>query len=1151
MTKKPTTVFIGDTLQKFTNRSVAGEYVDFLGEQYYKISNYDAIEPFFMSIVSCSDHWLFISSTGGLTAGRVNAEQSLFPYYTVDKISENSDNTGNKSIFLIGRSERTSLWEPFSDRQNGNYSIVRNLYKNVSGSALVFEEQNLELEMTYRYAWRTSEKFGFVKSSWLQNDGKTKTRVEVLDGLQNVLPANVTSVTQNTFGSLLDAYKRSELIPDIGLAIFTLNSRLTDLAEPSESLLATTIAQVGLRGTKTLLSSIQLDRFRLGDGVETEYEIRGRRGAFFVNGTFNLAGGKKKAWHLVADVSQDSSAIVQKIAWLAMSPAECIREVEEDIKAGETGLWKIVASADGLQISENEVYSAHHFANVLFNDMRGGVFADEYWLRAKEFIDFVSTRNHAVVRENPDFFAGLPSRLQIHELKMLAEKTRSSDLIRMSLAYLPLIFSRRHGDPSRPWNRFSINIKNPNGSLRIDYEGNWRDIFQNWEALAYSFPGFIENMIATFLNATTTDGYNPYRISQSGVDWEIPEPGNPWANIGYWSDHQIIYLLKLMEISHQVHPGELQKFMDRPVFSYAQVPYQIKTYTDILKDPYRTIIFDWDLQRKIERRVSELGTDGKLVPTATGQVVKVSLAEKILTLLLAKITNFVPEGGIWMNTQRPEWNDANNALVGKGLSVVTLCYLRRFIEFCRKLFVDNIGQEVTIHKELEQLYTRIRQILERYQPALQGAFDDETRRRMMDDLGEAGSDYRWGFYLHGFSEEQIRVKVDGIIAFLDLAQRYIEHSLRANKRSDDLYHAYNILHLEDKRASISTLYEMLEGQAAILSSGMLTGLEALALLQSLRRSALYQPEQHSYILYPNQRVKSFLEKNCLTEDQVDGIGLLLKLENNGDMSLTVKDVNGIHHFNGQIRNARDVTEILEALGRKPEYAVLALEDGGKVLALFEATFQHKNFTGRSGTFFAYEGLGSVYWHMVTKLMLAVQETIWKARGEACLPALIERYEDIRTGLGYNKSPADYGTFPTDPYSHTPKGQGAKQPGMSGQVKEEILAREAELGLSVERGRLVFDMLLLNRHELLTAPGVFIYLDVNGQTQQIRVKKGAMAYTICQTPIIIAASRKAGIAIHLTNGTIHNIVGKTLDLSNSEHILLRDGVVHHLTVSFPE
>ncbi|MEJ2279477.1 MAG: hypothetical protein P8Y70_17300 [Candidatus Lokiarchaeota archaeon] len=43
--------------------------------------------PFFMSIVSSSNHWLFISSTGGLSAGRVSAEQALFPYYTDDKLT--------------------------------------------------------------------------------------------------------------------------------------------------------------------------------------------------------------------------------------------------------------------------------------------------------------------------------------------------------------------------------------------------------------------------------------------------------------------------------------------------------------------------------------------------------------------------------------------------------------------------------------------------------------------------------------------------------------------------------------------------------------------------------------------------------------------------------------------------------------------------------------------------------------------------------------------------------------------------------------------------------------------------------------------------------------------------------------------------------
>jgi hypothetical protein len=162
---------------------------------FYKIKNYDSMSPFFMSIVSSTNHWLFISSTGGLSAGRVSAEQSLFPYYTDDKITENSENTGNKSILLVTRNERTSLWEPFSGSSKGIYNIERNIYKNVLGTMLVFEEVNHNLDLTYRYAWRTSDAYGFVKTSWLQNLGESSCRIEFVDGLQNILPANITSLS--------------------------------------------------------------------------------------------------------------------------------------------------------------------------------------------------------------------------------------------------------------------------------------------------------------------------------------------------------------------------------------------------------------------------------------------------------------------------------------------------------------------------------------------------------------------------------------------------------------------------------------------------------------------------------------------------------------------------------------------------------------------------------------------------------------------------------------------------------------------------------------------------------------------------------------------------------------------------------------------
>ena len=82
---------------------VEGEYVHLLGEDYYRIAHTDQMPPFFMSLVSSSDHWLFIASSGGLTAGRTNADSALFPYETEDKITAHSELSGGKTILRVTR----------------------------------------------------------------------------------------------------------------------------------------------------------------------------------------------------------------------------------------------------------------------------------------------------------------------------------------------------------------------------------------------------------------------------------------------------------------------------------------------------------------------------------------------------------------------------------------------------------------------------------------------------------------------------------------------------------------------------------------------------------------------------------------------------------------------------------------------------------------------------------------------------------------------------------------------------------------------------------------------------------------------------------------------------------------------------------------
>ncbi len=1152
MISEKTDIMVGSAPLLSHRQPVTGSTVQLLGEPYYRIAHYDQMPPFFMSLVSSADHWLFIASTGGLTAGRINADSALFPYETEDKIAAHSEQTGSKTIIRVKRNGRKRLWEPFSNRYAGVYQSDRHLYKNVSSNKLIFEEVNHDLQLTLRIAWRTGDRFGFIRTCWLQNDGDGVYQIDLLDGLQNLLPYGATTALQTTMSSLLHAYKRNELDSVTGLGTFALSATLTDRAEPSESLQATVAWQVGLDDAHTLLCTDQMDGFRYGCSLTTEHDICGKAGAYLVNTSFALSSGQQKQWSIVADVNRDSSAVTQLTRLLNQDRATIEQQIEEDIARGTADLLRYVAAADGLQLSAQETTTAHHFANVLFNIMRGGIFADGYRVERHDLLDFMRVRNRVLLKTYASWFTDLPAQMHIRELYRRASESGIPDLIRLCYEYLPLTFSRRHGDPSRPWNRFSINLKKWDGSPQLDYQGNWRDIFQNWEPLLLSFPVYIEGLIAKFLNATTADGYNPYRVTRAGVEWEVPEPDNPWSNIGYWNDHQIIYLQKLLEIAEQVHPGSLHALWNRPIFSYANVPYRLRSYLEMLADWHNTIEFDWDSEEATEKAVTTVGTDGRLLRDADGGVIHVTMMEKLLVLLLAKITNLVPEGGIWMNTQRPEWNDANNALAGKGLSVVTVAYLRRFITFWRVQLAAAEDETFVVNTAVATFFADVQRILFAYQDQLEMGFDDQTRRAIMDDLGAAATDYRTIIYKNGLPKTQAELSRQAVGDFLSLAQAFIEHTLLANRRPDDLYHAYNILHLDEQVAGVENLYLMLEGQVAILSAGILRPDEALALLRSLRHSDLYRADQHSYILYPNRYLPGFRQKNNVNADQVADSNLVAALSAAGDVRLLVRDEVGVYHFNGHFRNADDAATVLSDLAQEPAYAELVAAERGFILDLFESTFNHRAFTGRSGTFYAYEGLGSIYWHMVSKLLLAAQECYQQAVDEradaAVTTALAATYYEIRQGLGFNKSPAEYGAFPTDPYSHTPMGGGARQPGMTGQVKEEILTRLGELGVLVRSGALCFTPTLLKSEEFLHAASTFTYIDIAGKKKTLSLPSGSLAFTVCQTPVVYVPGDRAKIDVMLAEGHTVTMKGNCLDAMTSQHIFDRNGQVEMLRVT---
>lgn len=1129
------------------------EYIQIENEGYYKIGNSDSLRPFFMSIVSDSNHWMFISSNGGLSAGRKDRDHALFPYYTDDKITESYDTTGSKSIFQVEKQTGEKVvWEPFSNRYTGAFKTTRNLYKNEFGNKIIFEEINHDLDLTYQYQWNSSNKFGFVRKSKLRNHSDDNIQLTILDGIQNVMPYGVPASTQQGSSNLVDAYKRSELIKDSGLGVFALSAIIVDRAEPSEALKANVVWSMGLLNTKTLLSSLQLDDFRDGKAVVEESDVKAERGAFFSVADIQLKPQQEKQWAIVADVNK-SSAKVLNLSEKIKSNDHIWAAVFDDVALGTQNLIRLTNSADGKQITTDRKSNIRHYSNVLFNIMRGGVFDNNYLVEKDDFKTYLAKANQEVFQNNAHLVNDLADTFTLQELKNSTAQSNDKDFGRLCLEYLPLKFSRRHGDPSRPWNRFSINTTTEDGQKILDYEGNWRDIFQNWEALAHSYPRFITGMIHKFLNATTFDGYNPYRVTKGGFDWETIEPDDPWSYIGYWGDHQIIYLLRFLEFSESHYPGNLGKYFDDEIFVYANVPYKIKEYEAVLRNPKDTIVFDKELDARIHHERTLLGADAALLQNANGHIHKVNMLEKLLATVLAKVSNFIPEGGIWMNTQRPEWNDANNALVGNGVSMVTLNYLRRFLKFLEKMMAQIPVQEYFISKELVRFFNAVRTTLVENESILSGTVTNKDRRVVMDGLGIAGSTYRTNIYENGFTNETKVLTKSDIQQFVTVTLNYLDHSIAANKRSDNLYHAYNLMSVEDDGGvSISYLSEMLEGQVAVLSSGYVSAKASLALLDGMKNSALFRPDQYSYLLYPNKDLAKFMDRNNIPLEKVHQSALIKQLLKDGNTKIVEVDIHGGYHFNGSFNNVDSLKGALIDLPQE-RYGHLIQKDKALLLKVFEDIFDHKSFTGRSGTFFGYEGLGSIYWHMVSKLLLAVQETCFRAiaekEDEETIGRLLEHYYEINEGIGVHKPPELYGAFSTDPYSHTPSGKGAQQPGMTGQVKEDILSRFGELGVYVEGGKLTFRPQLLRQAEFLNEPREFSYIELSGGTEKLLLETNTLGFTYCQVPIIYSLSEEANeLKILFRAGHTLEIEGLTLDRETSNKIFERTGEIDRIMVS---
>ena len=1117
--------------------SVPG-FVELNGRTYYEIPRLDTMPSFLMTLVGDTDLWMYINSNGAFTAGRVEPDRCLFPYETDDTLQQLGGLSGAVTLvrFADGR-----LWRPF-DTRHTEHAASRVLRRTPVGDAVQFEETDAESGVVFRVEYALADAMGVVRRAQLLLP-EGAAQIEILDGYRNVMPANVPLILQQTMSTLVDAYKRSERIGDTPLAIYALEAAISDSPQAKESLRFNAVWREGLADAELLLDDDAVSRFERGDAWEPRGVVTGRRGAYLCRASIEVAEDRPVEWSMVADAHLDHSAVVA--LQVMLGAAAGLRErIEASLLADRTRLGELLNKADADQATEDRVAAAAHRSNVLFNAMRGGVPIDGYRVGRDDFIRFVRIRNTQAARSHQGFLKSLDSDLSLTDLRERVAAAGDAQLERIAMEYLPLTFGRRHGDPSRPWNRFRIRVRDALGERVTGYEGNWRDIFQNWEAVCRSYPAMLPGVIAKFLNATTAEGYNPYRINEQGIDWEVPEPENPRSGIGYWGDHQIVYLHRLLRQCAETYPEWLRAMADRPVFSYAEVPYRFKSFEEIARDPRNSLRFDDAFDTQLRARSDALGGDGRLRLDSAGHVELVSLLEKLLVPALAKVANLVPEGGIWMNTQRPEWNDANNALAGHGLSMVTLYQLRDYADWCLGL-VESLGEgRSPVSSTIAGWCQATSGVMASAVDTFAGTahVDDTQRWTMIKSLGQIAERARESLRSAGLGDRGA-VDREDLAAFFRLTRQLCDHSIERARRDDGLYESYRVMHIGEGRAGVERLAPMLEGQVSVLASGVLDERQSIELLDSLFASDLYREDQYTFILYPRVDLPPLLERNRADESAVLASPLLAASLDRPGGRLVSRDAQGVIRFHAELSSRDALQERLDELLEDDAWAALIAQDAGRVWQAYERTFRHSRFTGRSGTMHKYEGLGSVYWHMVSKLMLAVQETVLRAadRGAPAedVEALLAYYHRVRDGLGFRKSPQEFGAVPFEPYSHTPWAMGAQQPGMTGQVKEGVLARFGEIGVRLHRGCIRFDPTLIDSSELLREPA---------ELAGVMVPAGAIGGTVCGVPITVSFGGTDGIAILERSGAIRRVEGRELPAADAQRIFGRTGQIASIAVT---
>lgn len=404
------------------------------------------------------------------------------------------------------------------------------------------------------------------------------------------------------------------------------------------------------------------------------------------------------------------------------------------------------------------------------------------------------------------------------------------------------VFSRKHGDPERDYNFYSLAPE-----FYSQGNGNYRDVNQNRRNDVLFVPEAGLFNVKMFMNLLQLDGYNPlgvqgttFTIDTDAADSlleryvlsgqeELKEilahnftPGAVVMRIqqeevkllvgeeefltkllelsqqhieavfgeGYWSDHWT-YNFDLIETYLSVYPDRLQELLfEDKTYKYYESPAYVLPRHEKYGLTEKGTIRQYGAIKVEKHSIRFEQSNWK---TVDGRIYETNLAQKLLNLVLVKFTTLDPFGmGVEMEANRPGWNDAMNGLPGVfGSGMSETVELVRVVRFLKK----NLTKSVSVLDVSHALYQGVTATLSK-ELSLFDQWDEMTSLR---------EDFRKKIQGEISGIEMV-LEVGETVEFLELIERKLLDGIdRAKSHHGGMLPTYLYYEVSD--------HEMLEGRS--------------------------------------------------------------------------------------------------------------------------------------------------------------------------------------------------------------------------------------------------------------------------------------------------------------------------------------------------